>query len=389
MRYSAVTTSDRNGRFSPARSGGLKRGLTFLQDMVYAGLVHEVFARARRYAPCVLFVDEVDSIAAERTSGEKYGRDVLNAFLTEMDGFRDSSEKPVFVLCATNFDASMDNSKLDRAFLRRFDNRIFVDLPDRDERRLFMQRRADANSAFSISMKQLDSLAERSVGMSLDNIDSVFDLALRTAVRLDKLEVNDSVIDRAFEEYNNGRENKMDTETLKQTACHESGHAIVSRLVGNAPAYITIVSRGNYGGYMQREADENKTVLTKQALLDRICTSLAGRAAEIVTYGEDAGMNTGALSDIANAVRTAKRMVCSYGMDPELGMAVLGDTDNSDVSRAVNRILSEQLERAKAILTTYRTVLEKVSAELYKKNCLTGADFDRIFVKACKREGIA
>ncbi len=356
-----------------------------------AALVHEIFARARSYAPCVLFVDEVDSIAAERTATDNsLNSDVLNAFLTEMDGFRAGSDKPVFVLCATNFDARHDDSQLDKAFLRRFDNRIFVRLPDRDERRLFMQRRMDANSAFSLSAKQLDNIADRSVGMSLDNIDSVFDMALRMAVRHDMLQVTDDIIDKALEEFNYGSENnKTDRDSLKQTACHESGHAIVSRLVGEKPAYITIVSRGNFGGYMRRDVDENKGVFTKQELLDRICVSLGGRAAELVIYGETAGINTGASSDIANATAIARNMICGYGMDHELGMAVIGSTRNSEleaqINRAVNRILTEQLERAKGMLVTYRDALNKVSSALYKKNSLTGADFEKIFVKACKK----
>ena len=356
-----------------------------------AELVHEVFAKARRYAPCVLFVDEVDSIAMDRSETEEtnnHNRDVLNAFLTEMDGFRAVTEKPVFVLCATNSDAGRDSSILDRAFLRRFDNRIHVDLPDRDGRRSFMERRVRANSAFKVSSKQLDNLAERSIGMSLDNIDSVFDFALRSAVRFNKLNVTDDILDKAFEDFNYGSEKKTDKASLAQVACHEAGHAIVSRLLGNAPAYITIVSRGNFGGYMQRESDEKKSTYTEQELLDRICICLAGRAAEIVSYGKEAGINTGASSDIANATGIARSMVCNYGMDPEIGMAAItgrysGELELS-VNRAVNRILNEQLERAEKMLTVYKLSLDKVSAVLCKKNSLSGADFEKVFVKSCK-----
>ena len=139
---------------------------------------------------------------------------------------------------------------------------------------------------------------------------------------------------------------------------------------------------------MQRESDEKKSTYTEQELLDRICVSLAGRAAEIVSYGEKAGINTGASSDIANATDIARSMVCNYGMDPEIGMAAITGRYSSElelmVNRAVNRILSEQLERAKEMLTANKQTLDKISAALCKKNSLSGADFEKVFVKSCK-----
>ncbi len=339
--------------------------------------VHALFNAARKYAPSILFIDEIDAIAKNR-SGAGGAEDVLTAFLTEMDGFKTDPTKPIFILAATNFDVEPGSPKsLDPALMRRFDRRIYIDLPNKDERRRFIKMRASKNEAILLSEEEIGNLAMRSTGMSLAQLDSVFELALRNAIRAKDLKVTDEVMEEAFETFVSGEEKKWDPSELERTARHEAGHTLICWLTGERPSYVTVVARGNHGGYMQHEDREQKGSYSKEDLLMRIDTALAGRAAEIVYYGEKDGFTTGASGDLVTATRVATSMLCRYGMDERFGLAVVnpetaGDALAGEVRERVNDILAERLENTVALVAKNRAAIDALVEALLTKNHLNG-----------------
>ncbi len=363
-------------------------GNQFLKKYVGEGSekVHELFKIARKYAPSILFVDEIDAIGKERRGGEQSGSEAtLTAFLTEMDGFKSDPTKPVFVLAATNFDVEPGGNKsLDPALMRRFDRRVFIDLPKREDRVKYLNMKISKNKSFEISTAKFENIAVRSTGMSLAELESVLELSLRMAIRDGEGKVTDDILDEAFETFNSGEKKTWDESTLERVARHEAGHAFMYWHDGETPSYLTIVARGNHGGYMQHADNEGKAISTREDLLALIRTSLAGRAAEIAYYGDEDGISTGASGDLSNATRTAQRIVCTYGMDDDFGLAVVDSSAansgalSSEVRKAVNAILSQQMEKTLSIIKENKASIDALVAALMEKNQLTGDEIDAI-----------
>ena len=226
-----------------------------------------MFAIARKYAPSILFVDEIDAIAQERRGGEGSNttvEGVLTAFLAEMDGFKNDPSRPVFVLAATNFDVQPGTPKsLDAALMRRFDRKIYVDLPTKDERIRYLKMKTAGHPAFDVTDDAIDNLAVRSTGSSLAELENVLELALRDAIRTENLKADDAILENAFETYISGEEKKWSPELLERIARHEAGHTLICWLSGEKPSYVTVVSRADHGGYMQHGNDEDKALYTK------------------------------------------------------------------------------------------------------------------------------
>lgn len=365
-------------------------GNRFLKKYVGEGpeTVHSLFRTARKYAPSILFVDEIDAIAKERRGGvnaSANGEDILTAFLAEMDGFSSDPSRPVFVLAATNFSVESGSVRsLDASFIRRFDRSVFIDLPDKEERITFLNKRLSKNPALEISAGEIDNISVRSTGMSLAQLDSVIELALRSAIREGSTVVTDAIFEKAFETFNSGEEKKWDSSQLERVARHEAGHALLCWLGGEAPSYVTVVARADHGGYMQHGDNEGKQIYTMDELLARIRTSLGGRAAEIAYYGKRNGLSTGAGADLANATNIARQLVCNYGMDEEFGLAVVqkadGDNEMSDKVRAsVNRILKEQMDKAVELVTENMGKIDALVNVLMTKNHLNGYEIEKVF----------
>ncbi len=368
-------------------------GNQFLKKFVGEGSekVHELFKTARKYAPSILFIDEIDAIAKERRGGAyagSNGEETLTAFLTEMDGFVNDPSRPVFVLAATNFDVEPGGAKsLDPALMRRFDRRVCIDLPNKDDRIRFLKMKIEKNHALDISEWQIENISMRSTGMSLAGLDSVVELALRSAIRENSTVVTDSILEEAFETFNGGEVKKWDVSQLERVARHEAGHALLCWLSGETPSYLTIVARGNHGGYMQHAKQEGKAIYTKDELLSHIRTALGGRAAEIVYYGERDGISTGASGDLESATNVARQIVCTYGMDDEFGLAVLNATSMSDEARAsVNRILRGQMDEAIRLISENKDKIDSLVEELMAKNHLNGAEIEHAITKEAGAE---
>ncbi len=366
-------------------------GNAFLKKYVGEGpeKVHELFRAARKYAPAILFIDEIDAIGKERTGSSGTGEvagDVLTAFLTEMDGFSTDPSKPVFVLAATNFEVEQGTARsLDPALLRRFDRNVYIGLPGKEERMTFLRGKLAKNPALAISDHALESIAMRSASMSLANLDSVVELALRSAIRQGSTQVTDAILEEAFETYRSGDAKKWDEDLLERVARHEAGHAFLSWHGGELPTYLTIVARGDHGGYMQRPDREGKAIYTRDELLARIRTSLGGRAAEIVYYGREAGISTGASGDLANATALARQILCTYGMDDAFGLAVLPDTDTPELRAAINGILQAQMAKTIAVLEQNRPQVDALVAELMVKNHMTGPQIQAVLERGAEK----
>lgn len=368
-------------------------GNQFLKSHIGEGAdaVHKLFNAARKYAPAILFIDEIDAIGKDRNASQvDTTGDVLTAFLTEMDGFKTDTTKPVFVLAATNYEVEQGTGKktLDPALLRRFDRRIYVDLPNKDERKRYLKMKIGKSKNVALSDEQIDNIALRSTGMSLAELESVFEMALRNAIRTGGT-VNDESFEEAFETFNSGEKKEWAPDTLLRTARHEAGHALLSWLSGDKPSYLTVVARGNHGGYMQHGDSEGKALYMRSELLAKIRTALGGRAAELVYYGDEDGVSTGASGDIYTATKTCEKMICNYGMDENLGIAYIDEnytgTELATVIRArTNEILTGELNHAKELIEKNRDAMDAIVKALMEKNHLKGDEIDKIFKKYAK-----
>lgn len=370
-------------------------GNQFFSKWVGSGqeMVHKLFATARRYAPSILFVDEIDTIARARSGGDDVGSQVqeqiLTAFFAEMDGFKTDPTRPVFVIGATNYGVDASRGKaLDAAMLRRFDRQIYVDLPNKAERAKFLRMRCAANPAFQVSDSMIDAISARSTGMSLALLSNVLELALRNAMKTGVLKVDDAALDEALETYNSGEKKNWKPEIVLRTARHEAGHTLLSWLGGEKPSYVTIVSRADHGGYMQHEDAEERFGYTRQELLWRIRAALGGRAAELVCYGAEDGVSTGASNDLRNATSMANSMLCTYGMDEAFGLATMSgkaqESMQAELRSQVNRILYREMEETVRLVGKYRGALDEMVRILLEKNHLNGEDIDKILSAVVK-----
>lgn len=315
--------------------------------------VHHQFRVARKYAPAIFFIDEIDAIGYNR--GSNGVNSALNALLTEMDGFKKLDNKPVFIMAATNL-----GSEIDPALVRRFDRTFFVDLPDVDGRKWMLQKLIQKHSSlFDVSEDEIMSIANRSAGMSLAALENVIETALRDAIRVDR-PVDDSMLDEVFEKCLLGEaKDDVSIEKVRNTAYHEAGHALIYMYYGAKPNYMSVVARGNFGGYVLNT--EKESMPSKDKLLQRICAALGGRAAEM-EFGY--GITPGASADLQTATSIATRMVCELGMyEEEVGLAVIAAEQlaNEPVAKKqINKILSEQLAQARSIVREKKEVIENL-----------------------------
>ena len=360
-------------------------GSSFVRSLVGSGPqnVRDLFVRARRYAPSIVFIDEIDVIGKMRTGTEFAGRseeNTLNALLTELDGFvGPSPERPVFVLAATNYDVKRDPNDnrtsgriLDDALTRRL-KPIKVELPDRPARETYLKMRVTASKACDVSNNAVNMLAERSYGKSLADLQRVFETAAHIAMKADGI-ITDKILENAFETVLFGEATNWNPEEVERTARHEAGHTIIYWLSGRWPSYVTIVARDQHGGYMAPgAADSEKNINTREELLTNIRVSLGGRAAETIYYGVEGGQSTGAGGDLEHAKNVAKVMMTCGMCIEECGLS--GTSPNQSV---IEKIFKEQMDKAIQQLQENRIYLDKVSEALLDKERLTAEELKQI-----------
>ncbi len=373
-------------------------GSDFVEMFVGVGAsrVRDLFKKAKEKSPCIVFIDEIDAIGRARGKSPSMGanderENTLNQLLTEMDGFGTNSG--VIILAATN-----RADILDRALMRagRFDRQIHVELPDITERQ----------QIFSVHLKPLklggdvkaEFLAKQTPGFSGADIANVCNEAALIAARNDKKIVEKEDFMNAVDRIVGGLEKKnkiISKEEKEAIAFHESGHASISWLLEYAHPLVkvTIVPRGKALGAAWYLPEERQLTTTEQ-ILDEMCATLGGRAAEDIVYGK---ISTGALNDLEKVTKQAYAMVSYYGMSPEIGNLSYFDSSGQNeygftkpysestakaIDLEVKKIVEQQYERAKSILVENRDKLNRLSALLLEREVIFSEDLESIFGKS-------
>ena len=371
-------------------------GSEFVEMFVGMGAakVRDLFKQAAEKAPCIVFIDEIDTVGKKRDAQGVTGNDereqTLNQLLTEMDGF--DASKGVVILGACNRPDS-----LDPALLRpgRFDRRIPVELPDLTGREAILKVHAKkVKLADHVDFRAIARAASGASGADLANL--INEAALR-AVRMGRDRVTQEDLEESIETVMAGfkRKNKVLNEKEKAiVSYHEVGHAMVATLQkASAPVTkITIVPRTSGAlGYTMQVDDDEHMLMTKEELENKICTLTGGRAAEMLAFNS---ATSGASNDIEQATKLARAMIGRFGMSDDIGMVALetvqnvylgGDTSLScsnalaeEVDRKVIALVKTQYERALALLQAHRSQLDYLAKELYEKEVLTGEEFNRL-----------
>ena len=373
-------------------------GSDFVEMFVGVGAsrVRDLFKEAQKMAPCIIFIDEIDAIGKSRDSRYGGGNDereqTLNQLLSEMDGF--DTSKGLLILAATN-----RPEVLDKALLRpgRFDRRIIVDKPD-------LKGRLETLKVHSKDVKMdesvdLDALALATAGLVGSDLANMINEAAINAVKNGRQLVNQSDLFEAFELVAVGGKEKKDRvmsdKERKIVSYHEVGHALVSALQKNTEPVqkITIVPRTMGAlGYTLQTPEEEKYLETKDELLAKITTYMAGRAAEVLVFNS---VTSGAANDIENATKIARAMVTMYGMSDKFGMMCLATVQNqyleggaglicgentaSQIDDEVLSIINSSYAEAMKLLDENREILDSISDYLYQKETITGKEFMKMF----------
>ncbi len=374
-------------------------GSDFVEMFVGVGAarVRDMFEQAKKSAPCIIFMDEIDAVGRYRGAGIGGGHDereqTLNQLLAEMDGF--DTQEGVVLMAATN-----RPDVLDPALLRsgRFDRQIVIDLPDLVGREAILKlhvRKVKLDKAVD-----LNTIARGTPGFSGADLANLINEAALLAARLDKEAVTMAELEEARDKVRWGRERRSRTlseEEREITAYHEGGHALVlDRLEETEPLHkVTIVPRGvAFLGATIQLPEKDKYLHKKKELLGQITGMLAGRAAEEMIFDD---VTSGAASDFKQATKIARAMVCELGMSEKLGTMTFGEREEMiflgkeiarhseyseataiEIDREVRSIIEQCRERAKGILTRYRDKLEKIASALLEYEVLEGKEITEI-----------
>ena len=376
-------------------------GSEFVEMFVGVGAarVRDLFKKAKKNAPCIIFIDEIDAVGRQRGAGLGGGHDereqTLNQILVEMDGFE--TDTNVIVMAATN-----RPDVLDPALLRpgRFDRQVILDLPDINDREAILAVHSK-NKPLAKGV-DLRKIAERTPGFSGADLANLINEAAILTARRNKKEIGNDELKESIEKVLLGPERKshiLSTKEKEITAYHEGGHALIgSVLTFSDPVHkVSIISRGRAAGYTLKLPFEDKHLHTKQSFLDEIAALLGGYAAEKLIFKE---LTTGASNDLKVATAMARKLVMNYGMSEEIGPIVLGDqhemvflgreiSEQRNYSEAVaktideevSKIMKEGLQRATEVLTKYGSYLETIAQKLIKDETLEQEEFYQI-VKA-------
>ena len=360
-----------------------------------ASRVRDMFKQAKMNAPCLIFIDEIDAVGRQRGTGLGGGHDereqTLNQLLTEMDGF--GANEGIIIIAATN-----RPDVLDPALLRpgRFDRQVTVNLPDKNARMEILK--VHAKNKILEKNITLEYLAKRTPGFSGADLENLLNEAALLAVRRNKKAITMAEIDEATDRVLMGPAKvtkKYTDKEKKLVAFHEAGHAVMGlKLDGaNEVQKITIIPRGNAGGYTMMTPKEEAFNYTKKELLESICGLLGGRVAEEVTFDE---ITTGAYDDFKKATKIARSMVTEYGMS-NLGPMMLEEKDgntflgrdytkNRNISDTVAHEIDEEMrniinncyEKTKKILTDNKKLLELIANTLLEEETITKEQIDHL-----------
>jgi len=374
-------------------------GSEFVEMFVGVGAsrVRDLFDQAKRNAPCIVFVDEIDAVGRQRGAGLGGSHDereqTLNQILVEMDGFDTNTN--VIVVAATN-----RPDVLDPALLRpgRFDRQVVLDRPDINGRKAVLNVHSKGKPLDK--SVEIDVLAKQTAGFSGADLANLLNEAAILAARRNKKTIGLPELEEAVDRVMAGPERKSRVISDKEkeiTAYHEAGHAVVARFLRNVdPLHkVTIIPRGMMGGYTRLLPTEDRYLYTKSAFEDMLVFALGGRVAEDMVFSE---ITTGAENDIERATQMARRMVTEYGMSKRLGPVALGHkeeliflgreiAEQKNYSEKIAEAIDEEIRalidtadaRAREILTNHRDALERLARALIKDETLEGEALERVF----------
>lgn len=375
-------------------------GSEFVEMFVGVGAsrVRDLFKEAKAHSPAIIFIDEIDAVGRARGIGLGGGNDereqTLNQILVEMDGF-EPNEK-LIVIAATN-----RPDVLDRALLRpgRFDRRVTIDLPDRESREeILLVHKKEKPFAEDVNLKVI---AERTPGFSGADLASIMNEGAILAAREGRKSISQYDLVRSIEKVMLGPERKthiLSEKEKEKTAYHEAGHALVASLLPNAdPVHkISIISRGNAGGYTLKLPIDDKKLNTKKDFIDDIAMAYGGYATELEVYGD---LSTGPSNDLQVITSMARDMVMKYGMNEKVGPVaienderkvvygnlsdsknIIGDELANTVDAEIKKICEEGLNTAREIVKEKRSVLDYIAKELIEKENLEREEFEKILV---------
>jgi cell division protease FtsH len=365
-------------------------GSEFVEMFVGVGAsrVRDLFAQAKKNAPCIIFIDEIDAVGRQRGGGQGGGNDereqTLNQILTEMDGFE--GNPGIIVIAATN-----RADVLDSALLRpgRFDRRIMVDNPDFAGRVAILGVHSRGKPLEDDV--DLESIARRTPGFSGASLANLMNEAAIFAARKDKTKIGNEQISDALDRVTLGPEKKNAEISLQKkelVAYHEAGHAVVGALIPDYDqvAKITITPRGGAGGLTFFAPNEDRTdsgLYSRQYLESMMAVALGGRIAEEIIFGEDE-ITTGASNDLERVSSTAKRMVMEFGMSEKIGQVAHGQNQQISaetkvmIDTEVSRLVQGAYARAKQLLLDNKEALDKLAVMLVEKETVTAEEFAQI-----------
>ena len=376
-------------------------GSDFVEMFVGVGAsrVRDLFEQAKKSAPCIVFIDEIDAVGRQRGAGLGGGHDereqTLNQLLVEMDGF--ASNEGIIIIAATN-----RPDVLDPALLRpgRFDRQIVVDKPDVRGREAILKVHTKGKPIAEDA--NLDVLARRTPGFTGADLSNLVNEAALLAARRNKKKIYMAELEEAIERVLAGPERKshvMTEEEKRLTAYHEGGHTLVGLLLEHAdPVHkVTIIPRGRAGGYMLSLPKEDRSYRTRSELFDRIKVALGGRAAEEVVLGE---ISTGASSDIQQATQIIRSMIMQYGMSEAIGPIAYGEENHQvflgrdfnrdrnyseevagEIDREVRRYIEEAYEACRVLITENRDKLDLIASALLDRETLNAAELEELMTK--------
>lgn len=375
---------------------------------VGASRVRDMFTEAKKNAPCIIFIDEIDAVGRKRGSGLGGGHDereqTLNQLLVEMDGF--SKNEGIIIIAATN-----RPDILDPALLRpgRFDRTIQIGMPDVREREEILQ--VHTRNKKLASDVNLANIAKATAGFSPAELENLTNEAALLAARYRKENITSDLIEEAAIKVMAGPEKKSAAvieRERKLTAYHEAGHAVTAEFLPELdPVHIiTIVPRGNAGGFTAYIPEEDKSFRTRNEMKNRIVSLLGGRAAEELILDD---ISTGASNDIERATQIARSMVKTYGFSDKLGPILyndgsgnmfLGGNEYSSgdhyseqtailIDSEVTSIIKDSYDRAKEILSNHKDFLEELAQLLLKQETIRKAEYDEIAKKYSVKENIS
>ena len=379
------------GKTLLAKAVAGEAGVSFLStsgsdfDEMYVGVgasrVRELFNNAKKYAPCIIFIDEIDAVGQKRTNSEgRWSTQTIEQLLVAMDGF--DSKTNIIVVAATN-----RPEILDPALTRpgRFDRNIVVHLPDVHDREEILKIHGK-NKKFTNNV-DFSAIAHNTSGFSGAELENLLNEAAILAVRKKQPVIAMEDIDEAMKKVSIGLQKKgrnISAEAKKLTAYHEAGHAVVSKFLATQDSVkeVSIIPRGTAGGYTWHETVEDKPYASKTELTEKLVVLLGGRAAEQIVLGD---ISTGASSDLKVATRIAQNMICIYGMCDEIGPISIANQNEAvlyggqTIGKAITKTVKSAEERAIQILTQNRTFLDAVANNLLCKETISGEELNEIF----------